>query len=306
MAIPYDTTNTGTNVRDALDKHLRIKHNGSWQYIEDVNIKDGGSWYDVKEVHVKSGGSWNLVHEGEHFLFKHDLNTNSSGNFDLASWISNFYSGNKIKGLLTVTSNKSRQQVNLGSFSSDSKVYLRLESGARISARGGNGGNAGQNSASNGQNGQRALYTRTPFIIDNGGIIAGGGGGGAGGRNGTVTQTITETNNCMKGNQCTNQYDVTNNTSGGGGGGGAGYPGGSSGGNGAQSGQANGGGQGGTGGAGSARSGGNGGGLGLDGNNPQNNQGGTKGSAGNAVDGWNYKDSAEGDGNGDIRGNKVN
>ena len=102
MAVPYTTTNAGTNVRDALGKHLRIKHNNDWQYVEDVNIKDGGTWQDVKEVHIKSGGTWHLVHEGEHFLFKHDLNTNSTGNFDLALWISNFYGGNKIKGLLTI------------------------------------------------------------------------------------------------------------------------------------------------------------------------------------------------------------
>ena len=84
----------------------------------------------------------------------------------------------------------------------------------------------GQGGASNGQNGQRALYTRTKFILDNGGIIAGGGGGGAGGRqwHSCSHNTIQETNNCMKGNQCTNQYDVTTTHNGGGGGGGAGYP----------------------------------------------------------------------------------
>ena len=65
------------------------------------------------------------------------------GNFDLAGWVSNFYGGNKVKGLLTVTSNKQRQQVNLGNFSSDSLIYLRLESGARIQGHGGNGGHGG-------------------------------------------------------------------------------------------------------------------------------------------------------------------
>ena len=60
MAVPYTTTNAGTNVRDALGKHLRIKHNNDWQYVEDVNINDGGTWYEAKEVHVKSGGTWHL------------------------------------------------------------------------------------------------------------------------------------------------------------------------------------------------------------------------------------------------------
>ena len=160
MAIPYNTTNAGTNVREAL-RHSSIRSGGSYKHIEDIQVKHAGAWRDTKEVWVKSGGTWRLVHEGEHFLFKHDLNTNSSGNFDLAGWVSNFYSGNKVKGLLTVTSNKNRQQVNLGNFSSDSLIYLRLESGARIQGHGGNGGNAtgaGVGSGPNGQNGQRALH----------------------------------------------------------------------------------------------------------------------------------------------------
>ena len=203
MSIPYSNA-----IAQVLDKHLRIRHSNSWQYVEDVRIRHNNTWEDVKEVYIRHSGSWHLVHEGEHFLFNHTLNSNAQNEFSLASWISGQgYSGNKIKGALTV--NNLQQRVNLGNFSSDSKVYLRINNNKRISGKGGNGGQRGQNSASNGQNGQRALYTRTPFIIDNGGIIAGGGGGGAGGRKGTNTQTVQETNNCMKGNQCTNQYDVT-------------------------------------------------------------------------------------------------
>ena len=37
MAVPYNTTVTGTNVRDALGRHLRIKHNNAWQYVEAVS-----------------------------------------------------------------------------------------------------------------------------------------------------------------------------------------------------------------------------------------------------------------------------
>ena len=47
MAVPYNTTQSGTSIRDALDAHLRIKHNGSWQYTEDVNVKHNGAWRDV-------------------------------------------------------------------------------------------------------------------------------------------------------------------------------------------------------------------------------------------------------------------
>ena len=50
MSIPYSNS-----IAEVLDKHLRIRHNGSWQYVEDVRIKDGGTWQDVKEVHIRSG-----------------------------------------------------------------------------------------------------------------------------------------------------------------------------------------------------------------------------------------------------------
>ena len=73
MAIPYNTTVTGTSIRDALGRHIRIKHSGTWQSVEDVQIKHSGAWRDTKEVWIKSGGTWRLVHEGEHFLFQAEL-----------------------------------------------------------------------------------------------------------------------------------------------------------------------------------------------------------------------------------------
>ena len=95
MAIPYNTTVTGTSIRDALDGHLRVKHSGSWQHVEDVNVKDGGSWRDVKEVWIKQGGSWRLVHEGEHFLFNVQINDAGTGDWSLANWITGQgYNGN--------------------------------------------------------------------------------------------------------------------------------------------------------------------------------------------------------------------
>ncbi len=176
MAIPYNTTNAGTSVRNALG-HSSVRDGNTWRHVEDIHIKDGTNWRETKEVWVRSGGSWRLVHEGEHFLFNVSLSGNdSTSDWSLTNYISNQgYSGNKIKGLLTVTANSRRRQVNMGNFSNDSLVYVRLENNSRIQARGGNGGNAtgaGSGSRPNGSNGQRALYTRTPFIMDNGGIIA--------------------------------------------------------------------------------------------------------------------------------------
>ena len=312
MAIPYNTTNAGTNVREALG-HSSIKVGGGWNHLEDIQVKVSGSWRDTKEVWVKSGGTWRLVHEGEHFLFKHDLNTNSSGNFDLAGWVSNFYGGNKVKGLLTVTSNKNRQQVNLGNFSSDSLIYLRLESGARIQGHGGNGGNAtgaGVGSGPNGQNGQRALYTRTPFIIDNGGMIAGGGGGGDGGNNTYHQYNQEQSYPCQKGETCYTTNQNQDFKAGGGGGGGAGYPGGNGGLGGSnnyngQNGNQNNGGSGGDYVGGSAsHAGGDGGGIGNNGQNATG--GGSPGQAGVSIDGWNLKINSLGSGNGDIRGPTAN
>ena len=172
MAVPYSNS-----IAQALDGHLRIKESNDWKYVEDVQVKDGGSWRDVKEVWVRHSGSWRLVHEGEHFLFDITLGSNSNTQWSLSSYISGQgYSGNKIKGAITV--NNVQQRMNLNNFSSDSRVYLRINSNKRIVGKGGNGGTRG---GQNGQNGQRALRSEgTRFIIDNGGIIAGGGGGGGG------------------------------------------------------------------------------------------------------------------------------
>ena len=175
MAIPYNTTNAGTSVRNALG-HSSVKDGNTWRHVEKIHIKDGTNWRETKEVWVRSGGSWRLVHEGEHFLFNVSLSgNNSTTDWSLSNYISNQgYSGNKIKGLLTVTANSRRRQVNLGNFSNDSLVYVRLENNSRIQARGGDGGNAtgaGSGSGPNGSNGQRALYTRTPFIMDNGCLL---------------------------------------------------------------------------------------------------------------------------------------
>ena len=119
MAIPYNETNAGTSIRDALG-HSSIKVSGNWQHIENINIKHSGSWQDTKEVYVKSGGSWRKVHEGEHFLFQATL-SGAQNEFNLGTWISGQgYSGNKIKGAIIVEG--AQQRVNMGNFSSDSKV----------------------------------------------------------------------------------------------------------------------------------------------------------------------------------------
>ena len=315
MAIPYSTTNTGTDVRPVM-RHSSIKVNGSWQYLEDIQIKHAGAWRDTKEVYVKQGGTWRKVHEGEHFLFKYDVSSTGNG-FDLDPYLINNlgYTGNKIKGLITIKANVTCKQLTIGNFSSDSLIYLRLELNARIQSRGGNGGNstgAGSGSGPNGSNGQRAFYTRTPFILDNASLIAGGGGGGAGGENSYDQYIVQQSYGCQKGSTCNRDTTVQDFKAGGGGGGGAGYPnsngglGGSNSYNG-QGGTQNSGGTGGPaeGGA-TSHAGGNGGNPGQNGQDTTG--GGSPGSAGAAIDGWSYRAGQSGNGYQEvnIRGPKVN
>ena len=306
MAIPYDTTNAGTSVRNVL-RHSSIKTGGSYKHIEDIQIKHSGAWRDTKEVWVKHSGSWRLVHEGEHFLFNVTLSSNNQSDWSLSSYISGQgYGGNKIKGLVTVGGGITRRQMNLGNFSSDSIIYLRVEGGNRIQSRGGNGGNVGNNGA----NGQRALYTRTKYILDNGGIIAGGGGGGSGGNNSNYTYNVQQAYGCQKGSTCYRETPVTEFVPGGGGGGGAGYPN-SNGGTGGDTGYNGGAGNYNSGGSagpaaqnGTSNVGGVGGNLGQNGGDSPG--GGTPGSSGTAIDGWSYRVGQSGNNDGDIRGPKVN
>ena len=170
MAVPYSQSDS-----QVLDNHTYVKHSGSWRTIEDVQIKHSGSWRDVKEVHVKQSGSWRLVHEGEHFLFNAVISNSSQSEWSLSSHISGQgYGGNLIKGVVEFTGSAKRQRLNLGSFSSSSKVYVKIASNARILGAGGNGGNRGNN---NGQGGQTAMQSSgTKFILNNAGVIGGGGG----------------------------------------------------------------------------------------------------------------------------------
>ena len=221
MAIPYNTTNAGTSIRDALGHSSIGTGFNQWQHLEEIHVKHSNAWQKTKEVYVKSGGSWRLVHEGEHFLFQATL-TGAESEFNLGTWISGQgYSGNKVKGAIIVEG--AQQRVNMGNFSSDSKVYLRINANCRIAGKGGNGGSRG---GQNGQDGQRALYSRTPFIMDNAGIIAGGGGGGGGGNNSNCVYQNTNYFGCMKNQQCSELVQNQSPAYGGGGGGGAGTPGG--------------------------------------------------------------------------------
>mgnify|MGYP003319833673 FL=1 len=181
MAVPYSQA-----ISQYLDNHTYVKVSGGWKTVENIEIKHNGTWRDTKTVYVKKGGTWRTVHEGDHFLFNYTDSSNSQSQLSLSSILSNAgYSSGPIKGAITI--NSKRRTVNLSNYSG--KVYLRVNSGKKISGAGGNGGNRG---GQNGQDGQDALYSGgTPFILDNAGIIAGGGGGGGGGNKDQFTNHKT-------------------------------------------------------------------------------------------------------------------
>ena len=293
MSVPYSQA-----ISQILGNHTYVKHNGSWQTVEDIRIKDGGTWRDTKAVYVKQGGTWRTVHEGDFFLFNYVDSSNSQSTLNLSSILSNAgYSSGAIKGAITI--NCKRRRVNLGNYSG--KVYLRVNSGKKISGAGGNGGNRG---GQNGQDGQDALYSGgTPFILDNAGIIAGGGGGGGGGKNDQCTYQNTYYYGCMKGNQCEGTDQQFSQALGGGGGGGAGYPAGQGkhgGNNGTETGGGGGGGSNGCG----SQNGGKGGNLGQNGQGATN--GGSGGTKGRAVTGINHRFAQVNSGDGDLRGGTQN
>ncbi len=291
MALPYDS-NVANYLSAAL--HPRVKSGGTWRWADQLHVRHSGSWRTVKQAYVKSGGTWRRFHDTENvFTFSVNVSGTRTSTFNLGSWLTSsgysspslgrtYNSGDRLRGLITITGKAGGNPgVYIGSFTSGSVVYLRINNNCRIAGRGGNGGNVG-NGANSG--GGTALYTRTPVYIENNGQMWGGGGGGRGGNNGQCVGTYYYNYNCGKNCYRQGSGNNYNPASGGGGGGGAGIPAGS-GGNRANNGSYN--------------SGGNGGGgqgcgsnSGAKGGNPgQNASGGNSGSNGNSgyyIDGSGY------------------
>ena len=193
-----------------------------------------------------------------------------------------YQNGDRIRGVIHVTGNAGGNPgINIGNFGGESRVYIKINSGARIAGRGGNGGNIG----SGGQSAGTALYTRTGVFIENNGNMWGGGGGGRGGQNGQCVGTYYFNYNCGK--NCYRQgtgYNY-NPASGGGGGGGAGIPAGSGGNGGGSNGSYNSGGNGGSGNGCGSNSGAKGG---NPGQNASGGNSGSNGNSGNYIDGASY------------------
>ena len=230
MALPYDS-----GVANYLSPtyHSRIKHDGTWRWVDQLSVKSGGSWRTVKQAYVKSGGTWRKFHDAENvFTFNVVLDGTRTSTFNLGTWLSNsgyvspslgrtYNNGDRIKGIIHVTGTQGGNPgVYIGNFGNESRVYIRINSNCRIAGYGGNGGNID----ASGQSAGTALYTRTGVFIENNGNLWGGGGGGRGGNNGQCVGTYYYTYNCGK--NCYAQGTGYNYTpaSGGGGGGGAGVP----------------------------------------------------------------------------------
>ena len=291
MGLPYDAA-----IANYLSPtyHSRIKSGNTWRWVDKLSVKHSNSWRTVKQAYIKSGGNWRKFHDAENvFTFYVTLSGTRTSTFNLSNWLSNsgyvspslnrtYNNGDRIRGVIHVTGTAGGNPgINIGNFGGESRVYIKVNSGARIAGRGGNGGNVG----SGGQSAGTALYTRTGVFIENNGNMWGGGGGGRGGQNGQCVGTYYYNYNCGK--NCYRQgtgYNY-NPANGGGGGGGAGIPAGSGGNNGGNNGSYNSGGNGGAGnGCGSTG--------GAKGGNPgQNASGGNSGSNGNSgnyIDGASY------------------
>ena len=306
MGLPYDS-----GVANYLSPtyHSRIKHDGTWRWVDQLSVKSGGSWRTVKQAYVKSGGTWRKFHDAENvFTFSVELSGTRTSTFNLGTWLSNsgyvspslgrtYNNGDRIKGIIHVTGTQGGNPgVYIGNFGTESRVYIRINSNCRIAGYGGNGGNID----ASGQSAGTALYTRTGVFIENNGNLWGGGGGGRGGNNGQCVGVYYYTYNCGK--NCYAQGTGYNYTpaSGGGGGGGAGVPVGA-GRQGGSNGSYNSGGNGGSGNGCGSNSGGKGG------NPGQNGSGGNSGSNGNSgyyIDGASYVYSWVA--NGDRRGRSGN
>ena len=306
MGLPYDS-----GVANYLSPtyHSRIKHDGTWRWVDQLSVKSGGSWRTVKQAYVKSGGTWRKFHDAENvFTFSVELSGTRTSTFNLGTWLSNsgyvspslgrtYNSGDRIKGIIHVTGTQGGNPgVYIGNFGTESRVYIRINSNCRIAGYGGNGGNID----ASGQSAGTALYTRTGVFIENNGNLWGGGGGGRGGNNGQCVGVYYYTYNCGK--NCYAQGTGYNYTpaSGGGGGGGAGVPVGA-GRQGGSNGSYNSGGNGGSGNGCGSNAGGKGG------NPGQDATGGNQGSNGNSgyyIDGASYVYSWVA--NGDRRGRSGN
>ena len=306
MGLPYDS-----GVANYLSPtyHSRIKHDGTWRWVDQLSVKSGGSWRTVKQAYVKSGGTWRKFHDAENvFTFSVELSGTRTSTFNLGTWLSNsgyvspslgrtYNNGDRIKGIIHVTGTQGGNPgVYIGNFGTELRVYIRINSNCRIAGYGGNGGNID----ASGQSAGTALYTRTGVFIENNGNLWGGGGGGRGGNNGQCVGVYYYTYNCGK--NCYAQGTGYNYTpaSGGGGGGGAGVPVGA-GRQGGSNGSYNSGGNGGSGNGCGSNAGGKGG------NPGQDATGGNQGSNGNSgyyIDGASYVYSWVA--NGDRRGRSGN
>ena len=201
MALPYDS-----GVANYLSPtyHSRIKHDGTWRWVDQLSVKSGGSWRTVKQAYVKSGGTWRKFHDAENvFTFNVVLDGTRTSTFNLGTWLSNsgyvspslgrtYNNGDRIKGIIHVTGTQGGNPgVYIGNFGNESRVYIRINSNCRIAGYGGNGGNID----ASGQSAGTALYTRTGVFIENNGNLWGGGGGGRGGNNGQCVGTYYYTYN---------------------------------------------------------------------------------------------------------------
>ena len=169
---------------------IYVKNSGSFQEPSKIFIKDSGVWKECSAMFVKNSGVWQQAF------------TNSV-NITLSGLVKNLNVWNEVvaaigsvaypvianvtlnSGCYVVGTSVTGYAFTAGSLPSGSIINLTLNSGAYLTGRGGNGGYGSNSENYGGQNGNaagHAIYTRTPLVITNNGVIGGGGGGGGGGK----------------------------------------------------------------------------------------------------------------------------
>ena len=169
---------------------IYVKNSGSFQEPSKIFIKNSGVWQECSAVYVKNSGVWQQA-------FINAVNITLSGlvkNLNVWDEVVSAIGSVAYPVIANVTLNSGCYVVGTsvtgyaftaGSLPSGSIINLTLNSGAYLTGRGGNGGYGSNSENYGGQNGNaagHAIYTRTPLVITNNGVIGGGGGGGGGGK----------------------------------------------------------------------------------------------------------------------------
>ena len=175
---------------------ISLKRSGSYTIPDKIYVKEAGLWKECIGVYANKDGAWTQVFVNNVTITLSGLVTNSPFNIwdEVTKRIGSvpypvvanviLESGCNVVDKEDDGTTNNGFALTDGNFSAGSVINLTLNANSSITGRGGNGGYGADSQNGNGKVGQKgtnAIYTRTPMVIDNNGVIGGGGGGGGGG-----------------------------------------------------------------------------------------------------------------------------